>query len=102
MNYIDINKKLWNKKTEVHYDSDFYDVDSFIKGKDSLNSIEIGLLGKIKGKRILHLQCHFRQDTISLARHGALPTGIDFAENAIEKAKTLNDSLGKKCKIHKK
>jgi ubiquinone/menaquinone biosynthesis C-methylase UbiE len=99
MNYIDINKKLWNQKTEIHYNSDFYDVDSFIKGKDSLNSIEIGLLGEIKGKRILHLQCHFGQDTISLARHGALPTGIDFSENAIKKAKTLNESLGTNAKF---
>lgn len=101
MNYIDINKKLWNQKTEIHYDSDFYDVDSFIKGKDSLNPIEIGLLGKIKGKRILHLQCHFGQDTISLARHGALPTGIDFSENAIKKAKKLNESLGTNAKFIK-
>ena len=101
MNYIDINKKLWNQKTEIHYDSDFYDVDSFIKGKDSLNPIEIGLLGKIKGKRILHLQCHFGQDTISLARHGALPTGIDFSENAINKAKKLNESLGTNAKFIK-
>lgn len=99
MDYIDINKKLWNQKTEIHYISDFYDVDSFIKGKDSLNLIEIGLLGEIKGKRILHLQCHFGQDTISLARHGALPTGIDFSENAIEKAKTLNESLGTNAKF---
>ncbi|MCA1759560.1 MAG: SAM-dependent methyltransferase, partial [Bacteroidales bacterium] len=65
MNYIDINKNLWNQKTEIHYNSDFYDVDSFIKGKDSLNPIEIGLLGQIKGKKILHLQCHFGLDTIS-------------------------------------
>ncbi|MGM1055492.1 MAG: class I SAM-dependent methyltransferase [Bacteroidota bacterium] len=101
MNYIDINKKLWNQKTEIHYDSDFYDVDSFIKGKDSLNPIEIGLLGKIKGKRILHLQCHFGQDTISLARHGALPTGIDFSENAIKKAKRLNESIGTNAKFIK-
>ncbi|GGK56136.1 MULTISPECIES: class I SAM-dependent methyltransferase [Flavobacteriaceae] len=99
MNYIDINKKLWNQKTEIHYNSDFYDIDSFIKGKDSLNPVEIGLLGKIKGKRILHLQCHFGQDTISLARHGALPTGIDFSENAIEKAKKLNESLDAKAKF---
>jgi ubiquinone/menaquinone biosynthesis C-methylase UbiE len=101
MNYIDINKKLWNRKTEIHYDSDFYDVESFIKGKDSLNPIEIGLLGEINGKSILHLQCHFGQDTISLSRHGALPTGIDFAENAIDKAKKLNDALGTNAKFLK-
>lgn len=99
LNYIDINKKLWNKNTEIHYASDFYDVDAFIKGKDSLNSIEIELLGEIKGKKILHLQCHFGQDTISLARHGALATGVDFSEKAIEKALILNEQLGTSAKF---
>jgi hypothetical protein len=41
MDYLNINRKLWNDKTSVHYQSDFYDVKSFIKGKDSLNPIEI-------------------------------------------------------------
>ncbi|WNB18098.1 class I SAM-dependent methyltransferase [Marivirga arenosa] len=99
LNYIDINKRLWNQKTEIHYDSDFYDVDSFIKGKDSLNPIEIELLGDIKDKKILHLQCHFGQDTISLSRHGALATGVDFSENAIEKAKKLNEQLETNAKF---
>jgi ubiquinone/menaquinone biosynthesis C-methylase UbiE len=94
MDYIEINKNLWNQKTKIHSDSDFYDVDSFIKGKDSLNPIETRLLGDIEGKTILHLQCHFGLDTISLSRHGALATGVDFSENAIEKAKQLNEGLG--------
>ncbi|MGQ8337502.1 class I SAM-dependent methyltransferase [Sunxiuqinia sp. A32] len=94
MEYLDINRKLWNEKTDIHFQSDFYDVDSFVKGKDSLNSVELGLLGDLKGKKVLHLQCHFGQDTISLARHGAIVTGVDFSENAIEKAKQLNESVG--------
>jgi ubiquinone/menaquinone biosynthesis C-methylase UbiE len=106
LDYIDINRKLWNNKTEIHFKSGFYDVDSFIEGKNTLNPIEIGLLGKIKGKKILHLQCHFGLDTISLSRHGALATGIDFSENAIEKARQLNESLGTnarfiQCDIYK-
>lgn len=94
LNYIDINKNLWNKKTEHHYNSEFYDVPAFIKGKESLNPIDLELLGNIKGKTILHLQCHFGQDTISLARHGAIVTGVDFSEKAIEKAKELNETVG--------
>jgi 2-polyprenyl-3-methyl-5-hydroxy-6-metoxy-1,4-benzoquinol methylase len=94
LNYIDINKKLWNRKTEIHYDSDFYDVNSFIKGRDSLNPVEIELLGDIKGKKVLHLQCHFGQDSISLSRRGAVVTGVDFSENAIEKARNLNNQVG--------
>jgi len=94
MDYININKRLWNEKTDIHYKSDFYDVNAFINGKDSLNPIETELLENIEGKKILHLQCHFGQDTISLARHGASATGVDFSERAIEKARQLNEQLG--------
>lgn len=89
MDYIKINRKLWNDKTEVHFKSKFYDVDSFLAGKSSLNSIELDLLGGVKGKSILHLQCHFGMDTISLSRLGANAVGVDFSENSIQKAKEL-------------
>ncbi len=88
-NYIEINKKSWNNRTEHHYESDFYDVEGFIKGDTSLNEIELNLLGDIKGKKILHLQCHFGQDTLSLARLGAEVTGVDFSDKAIQKANEL-------------
>ncbi len=88
-NYIKINKELWNNKTEFHIKSDFYNLDAFLKGKSSLNDIELDLLGDIKGKSILHLQCHFGQDTISLGRLGANVTGVDLSDKAIEKAKDI-------------
>ena len=94
MDYIEINKKLWDSRTEIHYKSDFYDVPSFLKGKDSLNQIELDLLGDIRGKKILHLQCHFGLDTISLSRHGAISTGVDFSEKAILRANQLKEKLG--------
>ena len=87
--YININKKLWNNKVEHHVASEFYDMKRFLEGKSSLKSIELDLLGDIKGKSILHLQCHFGQDSISLARMGASVTGIDFSEKAIEKAREI-------------
>lgn len=68
---------------------DFYDVNSFLKGKISLNQIEIDLLGNIKGKKILHLQCHFRMDSISLSRMGTKVTAVDLSNEAITKAKFL-------------
>lgn len=89
--YIEINKKSWNKRTEAHLESEFYDVEGFLKGKTSLNEIELNLLGDIQGKSILHLQCHFGQDSISLARMGAHITGVDFSETAIENAQKLVD-----------
>lgn len=88
-NYLQINKQLWNNKTEVHLNSEFYDNENFIKGKSSLNQIELALLGDVKGKTILHLQCHFGQDTISLSRMGAKTVGVDLSDKAIATAKDL-------------
>lgn len=88
-NYKEINRKSWNQRVDVHMDSDFYDMEGFLSGKTSLNSIEMELLGDIRGKEILHLQCHFGQDTISLAREGAIVTGVDLSDKAIDRAKAL-------------
>ena len=48
--YFDTNKSLWNGKTEIHVKSDFYDVESFKRGKSSLNEIELNALGDVKRK----------------------------------------------------
>ncbi|WP_294331957.1 class I SAM-dependent methyltransferase [uncultured Chryseobacterium sp.] len=88
-NYLDINRNSWNAKVEPHLKSDFYFVDEFLKGRTSLNSIELELLGNVQNKSILHLQCHFGQDSISLARLGAKVTGIDLSDKAIEAAGDL-------------
>lgn len=88
-NYLEINKESWNNRTAVHLDSEFYDVKNFLDGKSSLNSIELELLGNIEGKSILHLQCHFGQDTISLSRLGAQTVGVDLSDKAIEAARNL-------------
>lgn len=93
-NYIDVNKGAWNLKTDINVESDFYNNASFLSGESSLNSIEIGLLGDIKGKTILHLQCHFGQDSLSLARLGARVTAVDFSDRAIAQAKSMNEKLG--------
>jgi len=88
-NYLEINKQSWNNRVDSHLKSDFYDIDGFLKGKSSLNEIELELLGNINGKSILHLQCHFGQDTISLSRLGANVTGADLSDRSIDNAKRL-------------
>jgi SAM-dependent methyltransferase len=93
-NYISLNKESWNNKVEHHINSDFYDMLGFLAGNTSLNEIELSLLGNVSGKSILHLQCHFGQDTISLGRMGAHVTGIDFSEKAMESATALAAQTG--------
>lgn len=93
-NYLDINRTSWNKKTEVHLNSAFYDMEGFLKGNTSLNDIELALLGDVKDKSILHLQCHFGQDSISLSRMGAEVTGVDLSDAAIAQAKQIAQQTG--------
>ncbi len=87
--YITMNKDAWNKRTQAHINTAFYDTAGFLAGKNMLNDIELQLLGDLKGKKVLHLQCHFGLDTLSLARLGASVTGIDLSNEAIDKAKEL-------------
>lgn len=93
MNYLKINREAWNDKTNVHLESDFYNQKSFMEGKNTLKEPELEVLGDVSGKRILHLQCHFGQDTLSLARMGANATGLDFSNVAIEHAIEINKQL---------
>jgi len=95
--FINANKQLWNKRVAAHVNSKFYDLASFKEGKTSLNEIELKALGNVKGKSLLHLQCHFGMDTISWAREGAMITGIDFSEEAIITATTLAEELNVKA-----
>ena len=104
-NYIEINKQSWNNRLESHLKSDFYNLEEFINGKTSLNEIELDLLGNVQNKDILHLQCHFGQDTISLGRLGANVTGVDLSDKAIESAielskKTKTESTFICCNIY--
>lgn len=87
--FFEKNRKAWNQKVAIHRDSDFYNLKAFQNGVSSLNAIELDLLGMIEGKTLLHLQCHFGMDTLSLGRMGALVTGVDIADDAIRMAKEL-------------
>ena len=87
--YLDINRASWNSRTDSHLKSEFYDLPGFLRGRSSLNEIELDLLDDIQGKTILHLQCHFGQDTISLSRLGAEVTGVDLSDKAIESARKI-------------
>ncbi len=97
--YFDTNKKLWDAKTTIHKDSEFYDLENFKKGKTSLKKFELDALGDVSGKSLLHLQCHFGQDTLSWARMGAKATGADLSSKSIELAKELNKELGLDAKF---
>ncbi|MCB0545583.1 MAG: methyltransferase domain-containing protein [Saprospiraceae bacterium] len=87
--YFEANRQAWNLRTGVHKDSEFYNLDAWKNGATSLTSIELREVGDVKGKSLLHLQCHFGQDTLSWARLGAGVTGCDLSDEAIACARQL-------------
>lgn len=91
--YFERNRALWNAKTSHHVDSEFYDMKGFRQHKNSLREIELAELGEVSGKSLLHLQCHFGQDTLSWANLGAEATGIDLSDEAIATARSLSEEL---------
>lgn len=92
-NYFETNKATWNNKVKVHAKSDMYNLEAFKSGKSSLMPYELDALGDVSGKSLLHLQCHFGQDTLSWSRLGAKCTGVDLSDQGIKLAKQLNDEL---------
>ncbi len=90
----EVNRQLWDEWTEAHVRSDFYDVPGFLGGKDSLSPIVVDALGDVAGKRLLHLQCHFGMDTLSLVRRGAVATGVDFSPKGVAAARVLAANAG--------
>jgi SAM-dependent methyltransferase len=91
--YLAANRALWDEWTAIHEHSSFYDLEGFKRGGIRLREYELGELGEVNGKDLLHLQCHFGLDTLSFARLGAHPTGADFSADAISLARSLADEL---------
>lgn len=88
------NRRSWDARTPYHVRSPMYDVSGFLGGRSSLSDLERTLVGDVRDKRLLHLQCHFGLDTLSWARLGATVTGLDFSEPAIAQARSLAIETG--------
>lgn len=88
---FDINRANWNDRAAIHYKDEAkdYRVAEFLAGEDSLHDIEAREIGDVRGKRLVHLQCHFGLDTLSLARRGASCVGLDFSPVALDAAREL-------------
>jgi len=93
-NYFETNRKTWNQKVDIHTKSAMYAMEAFKSGASSLMPYELKALGEVSGKTLLHLQCHFGQDTLSWARMGAECTGVDISDAGIAMAQSLNRDLG--------
>jgi len=88
--YREFNRAWWNEVARLHADSPFYKTDAFRRGENVLDPIARERIGDVTGHHVLHLQCHFGLDTLSIARMGAKVTGLDFSSEAIATARALS------------
>ncbi len=91
--YFEANREAWNLRTDIHLNSEFYGVEDWKKSGNSLTPIELREMGDVSGKKLLHLQCHFGQDTLSWARLGAEVTGCDLSDKAVGYARQLAEEM---------
>src|SRR5450755_2465186 len=91
---LELNRARWDEATRFHMRGNVYGVEDFKAGQCRLHRVQVEELGDVRGKRLLHLQCHFGLDTLSWARRGAEVTGVDFSPEGIAAARALSDESG--------
>ena len=88
------NRDWWDEKVPLHVEGEFYRVREFLDGEEQLRPFELAELGDVAGRTLFHPQCHFGQDTLSWARHGARVTGLDFSPAGVAAAQQLAVDAG--------
>ena len=88
------NRLSWNAAAEAH-DSHRDGLAGFLRdGGSTLFPEERRLLGDLRGKKTLHLQCNSGGDSLSLAHLEAAVTGVDISDAAISTARGLSEETG--------
>lgn len=88
------NRAHWDELVKLHLGPRGYSLVPLRTGRRRLHAIEEAELPPLAGKRILHLQCHFGADSLTLAQRGAEVVGLDFSQPAIAAARDLAAELG--------
>lgn len=87
------NRAAWNAATVAH-NSHKADQAMFLRdGGTTLFPEELELLGDVSGHDLVHLQCNAGQDSLCLARLGAMVTGVDISDEAIAFARQLSTDV---------
>ncbi|RMG74343.1 MAG: methyltransferase domain-containing protein [Chloroflexi bacterium] len=93
--YHEQNRLSWNEATRRHNQHKGDQAKFLREGGSTLFPEEVALLGNLRGKSLLHLQCNAGQDTLSIAsKLGADVTGVDISDEAVDFATCLSRDSG--------
>ncbi len=89
------NRANWDERVAVHLAAPGDGLGRLRAGRKRLDPLVEGELGPVAGLRILHLQCHFGLDTLTLLQYGAASVvGLEFSGAAIAAARALAAEVG--------
>lgn len=91
-----LNRLAWDERVEAHWRSAMYTrhAEALRVGGHCLGGRVVEQVGDVRGRALIHLQCHMGMETLSWSRLGADAVGLDFSRPAIDKAELLRDELG--------
>ncbi len=92
--FREANRLSWNEAVQARNQHKGDEAAFFREGGSTLDPEERALLGDITGLAVVHLQCNCGEDTISMAQLGAIVTGVDISDTAINTARSLSLSCG--------
>lgn len=93
--WLEANRANWDARARLHLDTPEYDLTPLREGRANLCPMEHAELPDFKGKRVLHLQCHYGRDSLVFLQDGAAEVvGVDFSPVAIAQARDIAEELG--------
>jgi SAM-dependent methyltransferase len=92
--WLRYNRAHWDERVPIHAGGDFYDLEGIVAGRETVPAFALTEVGPVRGKRLLHAQCHIGTETLGWARHGATVTGLDFSQPALDTAAELAERIG--------
>ena len=98
--WLERNRARWDELVPIHVAAPMYDRTALREGRGRfMTPMEESELAGLapegwNGLRVLHLQCHFGQDTLVFAQRGAEVVGLDFSMPAVEEARVVAAELG--------
>jgi ubiquinone/menaquinone biosynthesis C-methylase UbiE/ADP-ribose pyrophosphatase YjhB (NUDIX family) len=88
------NRAAWNAIAAAYRARHRLPTDRLLYGLRCPSEDDLGLLGEVRGRRVLVLGCGGGEDAIALARRGAQVVGIDLSDERIRFARELAQKEG--------
>ncbi len=95
--WFDDNRRNWDDRSALHQAAG-YGIQRLIDDPAAISETlapDVERLGDLRGRDVVHLQCHLGTDTIGLARLGARRVvGVDLSGESLRRARTIAADAG--------